>query len=320
MKILSGLILSLFLLVSAAQAQQPTPTPVEEDCGLTSPELVTLNVSVWSKNKGYLKDLNDKNFEVFNGKDKQPIEFFKQADEPVSVGVLFDFSDSMSSSRLRLTEIPFAVEGLIAFINASHAKNEYFIIPFAGGFEVLLEPTQNKKEIENALKTLVTYKPRGNTSVYDAMSKGFEKISGGKFAKKVLLLISDGVDTGSKKSNFAEIKKQAMQNSNVMIYMVNIISDRPDGSLEYLQSEAWSEALTEKSGGRILYPQNRGEIIAAFELLAEELKSQYRIGFLPQNPDAEKDWHEIKVNLNLPKETNKEAGKISVRAQKGLYF
>lgn len=320
MKSPARLILLIFLAVFAVEAQNPavSPTPPEE-CGLVRPDLVTLNVTAWSKNKGYLKGLTPENFEVFAEKNKREIEFFKQLDEPVSVGILFDLSGSSKNSA-GISEIPLAVDGLISFINGSNPKNEYFIIAFAKESTVLLEPTQNKKEIEAALKILLTEKIEGNTGVYDAMDKGFEKISKSRFEKKVLLVISDGEDNNSNKG-FGKINKLTREHSNVLIYQLNIVSSANElGSLEAMQSGSFFETLTETTGGRIFYPKNRGQAIIAFEMLAEELKNQYVIGFSAESAAREKNWREVKVNLNLPKEAKSDAGKVVLRAQKGFYF
>lgn len=326
MKLLLGLILTVLLCVSAAEAQKtvvsPTPLTEDEECGLTRPELAMLNVSVWSKNKGYLTDLTLKDFEIFDGKDKEVIEYFSQSDEPASIGILFDLSESVQNLRnSRLNEVALAVEGLRSFINAGNFKNEYFIVAFANETKVLLEPTQDKNEIEIALKTLAKVKPKNGTSFFDAVEQGFEKISGGKFGKRVLLVVSDAADTNSK-TLFSNIKKQSRQNPGVLLYQVNIVTENTDsGSLYEMQSAAFFQELAGDSGGRVFSPTNREEIREAFESLAEELKSQYKIGFQPTIFDgAKKDWRDIKVNLNLPKEKKTEFGKISVRAQKGFYF
>lgn len=325
MRFLPVLVL-LFFLFSVAGAQPPavSPTPPEnEDCALTDPEFVTLNVSVWSKNNGFLKDLTDKDFEVLVGKNKLPIEFFGQTDEPASIGILFDLSESMQNLRnSKLNEIQFAIDGLISFINGSNSKNEYFIIAFAKDTTVLLEPTQDKKQIESVLKTLVSMKPAGGTSFYDAVNKGFEKISGScRFNKKILLAISDGMDTNSK-NNYSVVKKQNRENPHVAVYQMNILTNDTEArSQQDLQSEAFFQTLTDNSGGRIFYPRNHAEVIEAFGMLAEELKSQYKISFKqPFSGGTKKYWRALKVNLNLPKERREESGKLFVRAQKGFYF
>jgi Ca-activated chloride channel family protein len=299
----------------------PPPLPVEDDvdCVLTAPELTRFNVSVWSSKKGFLNDLTYKDFEVYDEREKQEILFFSRNNAPVSVGILLDLSGSMRfSESSKYNEIPFVVEGLISFINKSNPQNEYFIVGFAKDASVLLDTTQNKKEIENALKTILTIKPDGNTSVYDALDLGFEKISKGKFDKKVLLVISDGMDNNSDKYDFGDIKK-INRKENALIYMVNFITNfRDSGSLEMIGSVAQFETLTENSGGRIFYPKNRGEVIGSFELLAEELKNQYIIGFASNSSEKDK-WRDIKIEFNLPKEKKKEYGKIYVRAANGYY-
>jgi Ca-activated chloride channel homolog len=327
MRFLLGLIFAISLSVFAIKAQNPivSPTPPTDEnkvCGLTSPEIVTLNVSVWSKNKGYLKGLNYKDFEVFDGKDRQDIEFFSQKDEPISVGILFDLSASMQSLKnSKLNEVPFAIEGLISFINKSNPQNEYFIVGFAREVAVLLEPTQDKKQIESTLKTIVSLKPDGSTSVYGAINTGFDKISSSKFNKKILLVISDGVDNNSKKIDVANMKKKSKQNQNVMISLMNIITDEDPRLEDFSGSKGVFETLTENSGGQIFYPKSRRQVIESFETLADELKNQYIIGFVPKDSSKEQEsWHKVKINVNLSKETMQENGKVFVRAQKGFYF
>jgi Ca-activated chloride channel homolog len=326
MKFLMGLILSVFISVSVSEAQKTTasPAPVTENkvSGLFSPESVTLNVSVWSKNKGFLKELTDRNFEIYDGKTKQTIEFFSQQNEAASVGILFDLSESVRNLRnSKLNEVLLAVEGLTSFIDAGHSKNEYFVIAFANETTVLLEPTQDKNEIESALKTLAAMKPKSGTSFFDAVDKGFAKISGGKFDKKILLVISDAADTNSKTS-FSNIKKQGQRNPDILIYQVDIMTENTDASsVQDMQFAAFFQELVENSGGRIFSPTNREEVIEAFESLAEELKSQYKISFLPKSfSAAKKNRRDIKINLNLSEEKKAEFGKVLVRAQKGFYF
>ena len=324
MKLPVSLILFVLVCVFVSRAQSPaiSATPENEECGLPSPELATLNVSVWSKNKGYLKDLTVKNFEIFDGKSQQRIDFFSQTDEPASVGILFDLSESVQNLRnSKLNEAALAVEGLRSFVNASNSKNDYFIVTFANDVNVLLEPTQDKTEIEIAFKMLAASKPKNGTSFFDAVEQGFAKISRGKFDKKILLVVSDAADTNSK-TLFSNIKKQSRQNPGILLYQVDIMTENTDSdSLYEMQSAAFFQELAGDSGGRVFSPTNREEIVEAFESLAEELKSQYKIGFSPTySGGAKKDWRGIKLNLNLPAEKRAEFGKISVRAQKGFYF
>jgi Ca-activated chloride channel homolog len=326
MKFLLRLILVIFLSVFAIKAQKPIvsptpPTAENEVCGLTSPEIATLNVSVWSKNKGYLKGLNYKDFEVFDGKERQDIEFFWQKDEPISVGILFDLSDSIQSFKgTKISEIPFAIEGIFEFINKSNPKNEYFFTGFSNKISVLLEPTQDAKKIEETLKSLVFVKTDGNTAVYDAINSGLEKISNAKFERKILFVISDGLDNNSKKS-FEDIVKRGKQSSDVKIYFINLVTDDEKNLSEDLLRSRILMDLVENSGGQGFYINNLGQVIKTFQSIADELKNQYTIGFTPKYSRLDKkDWHEIKVNLNLPKEKKKETGKIIIRSQKGFYF
>ncbi len=328
LKIFKISILICFFLLSffIANAQDKTdlspPLPVNdtENCGLTAPKTACFTVSVWSDKKGFLKGLTYKDFEIYDEKEKKEIEIFSKNNVPASITILLDLSGSTRLSESeKYSEIPLLVEGLVSFINKSSPQNEYSIIGFSENVSVLLEYTQNKKEIENTLKDVLTAKPNGNTRIYDALNFGFTKISAGQFSKKVLLVISDGQDTGSENYDFGDIKKLNRKENN-LIYLVNFISTaREPGFMETLKAVSHFETLTENSGGRIFYPKNRGEIVSSFEILAEELKNQYLIGFTPTVREKDK-WRDIKIKFKTPKEKEKELGKIFVRSANGYYL
>lgn len=321
-------IIFLFSVVYAQQPQtSPTPSKSEDkdnfDCGLVTPEQVKFNLSVWSSNKGYLKGLNYKNFEVYDGKEKQDIEGFSQKDESASIGILYDLSRSMMfNENKKLSSFPFAVDGLISLANNSNFENEYFIITFEDKVSVLLEPTQNRKKFEKGFSELLNSEMiKSSTKLFDAINLGFEKVVKGKFDKKVLIIISDGVDSYSK-LNFDYIKKYSQQNSNVLIYHINIATNKFTQQYidEPVTSMNWSEKLTENSGGRRFFLKDSIQIKEAFETISNELKSQYTICFTPKNDKRNSEWRKLTVKFNPPKELKKELGNITIRTRKGFYY
>lgn len=317
-----GLILILFFSFLIIKAQEngdlavSQAVEVEDQCGLKS-NLVQIDVSAWSNKKGFLQDLTHKDFEIYDEKEIQPIICFKKSDEPISIGILLDLSESVKKQeRKTINEIPFAVEGLINFINKSNPQNEYFIVGFSKDVSTILEPSQDKKEINDALQKVLKTEPKGNTSVFDAMDFGFEKLTKGKHDKKVLLVISDGLDNSSKKSDYGEIKKQSRK-QNALVYLINILTTDNLYLLSLNNSTDRFGNLTEISGGRMFFPKNRAEVVGAFELLSDELNNQYLIGYVFDGSKTDEKWHDVEVKLNLPKEKRKDFGKIYVRAQKG---
>lgn len=285
----------------------------------TKENLIFIDVSVWNK-KNFIKDLQENNFEILEKKKKLKIRYVNQTNEPASVGILFDTSGStVSTQQSEFSEIPLAVDGLIRFINQSNAANEYFFVSFAKEPEVLFDFTQESKVIENALKKVLSTKPEGNTSIFDALDLGYKKVLKGKYRKKILLVISDGEDNSSRKIDYGDIKKLSKR-ENVQIYSVNILRKDEFALMLLLQSADRFKELAENSGGRVLYPRNLGEIHQAFNLIAEELKSQYTIGFEIDKAAEKKSWNKIKVKVNLSDKERDSFGKISVLFPEGYYY
>ncbi len=317
-----GLILILFFSSSIVKAQKNEDLTVtqsaenENQCELQT-NFVQIDVSAWSSKKGFLNNLTDKDFEIYDKKESQPIVCFKKSDEPISVGILLDLSESVKKQeRKTINEIPFAVEGLINFINKSNPENEYFIVGFSTDVSVFLEPSQDKKEIEDALQKVLKTDPKGNTSVFDAMNFGYEKLSKGKHNRKVLLVVSDGKDNSSKKSDYGDLEKLS-KSQNALIYLVNILTTDNLYSISLKDSATQFGSLTEISGGRVFFPKNRVETVQAFQLLADELNNQYSIGYILNDLNFKEKWRDIEVKIKLPKEKRKILGNIYVRAQKG---
>ena len=344
--------LKLFLLLAAAVFVVKAQADVKDSTAAAETD-VFLNVSVWSE-KELLKDLRAPDFEIYEGKKRQEITFFKRADEPSSIGVLFDLSASMRSAGAgKANKIALAARGFNFLLANGHPENDYFFISSGKTTSVLLEPTQDKNKVGEVLNNLAAYRAvSGAANFHDAVNSGFEKVSRARQQKKVLILITNGADN----NYFAEAKK-LFRGGDVLLYAINILPDtefyslsRPrDGSINSiagtipplaarnlrsffsdsdsrgLYSPFFSaadnlEILASETGGRAFYPINAQETGKAFEMLAAELRSQYLLGFKPVAWAKRNEWRKIEVKVNLPKEKKRETGKIFVRSRTGFYF
>jgi Ca-activated chloride channel family protein len=95
---------SALLLVPVAFGQQPQPTPPEQDPSVPvriKTDLVTLTLTVTDLYGRYVSGLSKNAFTVFDSNQEQEITFFSDSDAPVSVGVLFDVSGSMSGEKIQ---------------------------------------------------------------------------------------------------------------------------------------------------------------------------------------------------------------------------
>lgn len=337
------IILLILFLFSAVKAQNPQTSPnLPVADGICNPfSLVKLDVSVWSSKIGYLKDLTHKDFEISEGKEKHKIDFFLFENKPASIGVLFDLSSSMKSQN-NLNKSSIVAEAFKNFLTESHSENEYSLITFGKETSVLLETSQNQEEIRKALdKIKILDLKAQRTLLYDGISFSYEKILKGKHTKKVLIVVTDGVDTQSKKT-LEEIKKISRM-EDIQLYLIDVISQdvaldlesflsfksipvikREEKDFNLIKNNARSYFISNPlieiasdTGGRLFYPTDTKETIEVFQEIIEEIKSQYLLGFYPKF--SQKDWKKLEIKLNLPKEKKDKLGKVIIRTKKGYY-
>ena len=303
----------LFLLcfgASFAQTPTPTPTPdVREDPDETKPvtvatDLVTMTLTVTDQFGRYVSGLNKNAFSIVDNNQEQEITYFSDTDAPVSVGILFDVSGSMSGDKIQK-----ARKALERFINTSHPNDEYFLIAFNTRAQLLLDRTRNGEAI---LDKLTMIQPKANTALYDAVYLGIERVTRGSHQKKALLIISDGQDNSSR-YNFGEVRR-LLKESDVTVYSVGILGNGDNSSLG-MQGQAFLDELSGVTGGKAFYPQTNVEMDELFERIALELRHQYSIGYTPKDFAPDGKWRKVKIKVKPPRGLPR----LTVRGREGYY-
>jgi len=304
------LILILLSGTPSASAQTPEPTPPAQEEPDDKPlsvktDLVTLTLTVTDLYGRFVSGLNKDAFTVFDGNAEQEITFFSDVDAPVSVGILFDVSGSMSGEKIGK-----ARKALERFINTSHPSDEYFLIGFNSRAQLLLD---RSRDGEAVLQKLTLVQTKGNTALYDACYLGVERVTRGTHQKKAMLIISDGQDNASR-YNFGEVRR-LMKEADVTVYAVGIMDGRDAGSITGMQGQAFLDELTSVTGGKAFYPQTDVEMDEIFERIALELRHQYSIGFTPKDFTPDGKWHKTKVKVKPPRGISR----LTVRTREGYY-
>src|SRR5207248_8193360 len=154
------------------------------------------------------------NFNVFEGKEAQEIKHFFSEDAPVSLGVIFDMSGSMSSKIER------AREAVVEFFKTANPQDEFFMVTFADKPEEISDFTQSVEDIQGKLIYTI---PKGRTALLDGIYMALTKMRDAKHNKKALLIISDGGDNRSRYTD-SEIKAMVKE-ADVQIYAIGIFDD-----------------------------------------------------------------------------------------------
>lgn len=303
------LITVLFALAAAGYAQEPQPTPPEPDDPdrpvKIKTDLVTLTLTVTDLYGRYVSGLTRKAFSVVDNDEPQEITFFSDSDAPVSIGILFDVSGSMSGEKIGK-----ARNALEKFVNTSHPSDEYFLIAFNKRAQLLLDRTRDGEAV---LQKLTLVEPKHNTALYDATYLGIEKVTRGSHQKRALLIISDGQDNASR-YNFGEVRR-LMKESDVVTYAVGIMDRGDAGSMLGMQGQAFLDELTSVTGGKSFYPQSDVEMDEIFERIALELRHQYSIGYTPKDFEPNGKWRKVKVKVKPPRGLPR----LTVRSREGYY-
>src|SRR6266481_6251924 len=165
---------------------------------ITNTDLVSFNVTVTDIYGRFVSGLSKNAFSIFDEKSQRDITFFSDEDAPVSVGILFDVSGSMSGDKVHR-----ARDDLSHFIQTSHDRDEYFLIGFNSRAQLLMDRTRDGQAVLDKLTFVQT---KNNTALYDACYLGVERVQRGAHPKRALLLISDGQDNNSRYT-FNEVKR-----------------------------------------------------------------------------------------------------------------
>jgi Ca-activated chloride channel homolog len=264
--------------------------------------LVELPVTVRDRGGRFVSTLNISNFRVFENGRQQEITLFRNEDIPVAVGLVVDHSGSMAANQLEVAE------GAQTFIQASNPQDREFVVNFAEevsfGLRKDVAFTSNIDELRAALSSVSA---SGKTALYDAVAVALENLQRDSLDKKVLLLISDGGDTASKR-DFAQVLRMA-ETFNAIIYSIGLFDQNSAD-----QNPKVLRKFSEETGGFAYFPTSHSEVINVCRQIAADIRHQYTLGYSPADPERN-GYRKIRVTVNAAGR-----GKLLVRTRAGYYF
>jgi Ca-activated chloride channel family protein len=252
-------------------------------------DMVLVSVTITDPMNRLVTGLDKENFELYEGKDSQEIKTFSSEDAPVSLGVIFDMSGSMSSKIER------AREAVVEFFKTANPQDEFFMITFADKPEEVSDFTSSIEDIQGKLVYTV---PKGRTALLDAIYLGISKMRQAKYSKKALLIISDGGDNHSRYTE-GEIKSMVKE-ADTLIYAIGIY-DHYFPTEEEKLGPALLTDISELTGGRAFTIDNPNDLADVATKIGIELRNQYVLGYRPKNIARDGKWRKIKVKLIPPK-------------------
>jgi Ca-activated chloride channel homolog len=255
-------------------------------------DMVLLNVTVTDNYERIVTGLDPSNFRVFDDKVEQQIISFSTEDTPISVGLIFDSSGSMSD------KIQKSRQAVAQFFKTSNPEDEFLLINFSERFKQVSGFTSRYENLQNSL---LSVKAGGETALLDAIYLGLDEMKKASTNRKALLIISDGGENHSRYTE-RDIKK-AVKESDVQMYALGIFE--PLGYRTRTPEEASGPSLLNElaqvSGGRMFSVEDPNELPDVMEKISIELRNQYVLGYKPSNLIRDGRWRRIKVKLAPPK-------------------
>lgn len=255
-------------------------------------ELALVNVTVTEPFNRPVTGLEKENFRAFEDGVEQEIVHFSSEDVPVSIGVIFDLSGSMSN------KLDKAREATIQFFKTANPKDEFFMVSFNDRAEMISPFTTSVEELQN--KMMYT-SAGGRTALFDGIYLGLSQMRGAHNAKKALLVVSDG---GDNHSRYTETDvRNFLKEADCQLYAIGVYDANDMGrSREERYGPTLLAELAEMSGGRAFPVSRLSELPDIATKIAMELRNQYVLGYRPSNTEHDGTWRRIKVSIaRLPK-------------------
>jgi VWFA-related protein len=259
----------------------------------TEVKVVNLLANVYGRNGEIVRDLTKDDFLVSEDGRSQIIRYFsRETDLPLTLGLLVD--TSMSQRRVldaeRIASFRFVDQVL------REATDQVFIVQFDMGVEIRQKLTSSRRTLESALARVDTPSLRqlelqrgGGTLLYEAIAVAARDVMRAQTGRKALVVISDGVDTGSEIPLTTAVEEA--QRAGILVYAI-VFSDAnaygtslgpllggggPDGKGVLMR-------IARETGGRCFEVSKTLSIEQIFQAIQDELRSQYNLGFVSDVP------------------------------------
>ncbi len=269
-----------------AQNQNNAKGPVMK----TESDLTLVYVTVTEPTGRLVTGLEQSNFRVFEDGKEQEIVKFASEDVPVSIGVIFDMSGSMSD------KIDKSKSAAMQFMLTANPQDEFFLVDFNDRAQLVSPFTDDVNQIESRLMYVGAH---GMTALYDGVYLGLSQMRGAHNRRKALLIISDG---GDNHSRYGENDvRNFVQESDVQIYAIGVYD--PDGgpTPEERNGPSLLNDLTHLTGGRTYTVRSLSELPDIATKISQTLRNQYVIGYRPSNETHDGKWRKIKVQVRPPR-------------------
>ncbi|AXC09497.1 von Willebrand factor, type A [Acidisarcina polymorpha] len=282
---------------TAAPGAPPVIAPAEGTAALAARpnerirvdvNLVLVPLTVTDPLNRLVTGLDKENFYLYENNGQQTIKTFSSEDAPVSIGIIFDLSGSMTNKVVR------SRESIVQFLKTANPQDEFFVIGFNDRPELIEDFTSSVDDIEARLEMV---KAGHRTALLDAIYFGLNKMKQAKYPRKALLVVSDG---GDNRSRYTENEVRAtVRESDVQIYSIGIFDQYAPTTEERLGPLLLND-ISEETGGRLFRVDDVADMADIATKISAELRNEYVLGYRPLDAKHDGKWRKLKVKLVAP--------------------
>jgi Ca-activated chloride channel family protein len=283
--------------------QQPAAPPQIFKSGV---DVVSLNITVTDPQHRYITDLEQSDFTVVEDGVKQDPLYFSRSNLPIALSLLIDTSASMEERLL------VAQNAAVGFAQRVREQDLAQVVDFDSRVEIVQKFTNDKAALESAIRATAA---GGSTSLYNAIyialreSNKVRARSSEDVRREAIVVLSDGEDTTSLVS-FEEVMELAKR-SETTIYTIGLQPRDATFQKGFREAEFVLRQLAQETGGRAFFVQRAEELSGVYGQIADELSSQYSIGYASKNAKRDGAWRRIAVQVSR--------SNVTTRTRRGYY-
>lgn len=372
-----------------ATAQQDLPTATTGTITVSA-KLVVVPAVVRDKRGALVNTLTKDDFSLkVDGKQQSLRYFDHENDTPLTIGLLVDTSRSQSAvlDNERTASTKF-LQSLLQPATANRASDKAFVMQFARDVELLQDVTDSRPKLQEALKLVDSESPSfrrtpddnsngtdsssgdrnndrdrrggygrggggGGTALYDSVFLASDEVISKQKGRRAVILLTDGVDRGSKKTLAASI--ESAQRADAILYAIYFKGEqhhdggfggpggggghrgggfpggfpggggggypgggggqRRGGGEENVDGKKILDRMCGETGGRLFEVKGKQTVEAIYNEIGEELRAQYRLGFSPSSDATAEGYHQVELDLQGAQAKNK----LTVQTRDGYY-
>ena len=255
-------------------------------------DLALVNVTITDPYYRLVTGLEPDNFRIFEDNVEQEVVHLSSEDVPISIGVIFDTSGSMSNKLGK------AREAAVQFFKTANPQDEFFVVSFNERAQLNSNFTDNIEDLQTRMMYMGA---KGRTALLDAIYLGLSQMRGAQHGKRALLIISDGGDNHSRYSE-SDVKR-LVKESDCQLYAIGIFDaiGYRNRTPEELNGPSLLSEITEITGGRVFAVENLNELPDIATKIGMELRNQYVLGYQPSNKAHDSRWRKIKIKVRPPR-------------------